>query len=109
MLLTCCVTSYCILHIHVYEDTLRTHFEAFGEVAEVRIMFDRGTGKPRGFGFVVFEDTAAAEKAAEGISAFPSLYIQTYVFIHIEMKIIRCIFVPFSRRNSTHYSCHLYP
>lgn len=47
------------------EDTLRSHFEEFGEVSEVRIMFDRGTGKPRGFGFVVFGDGASAETAAE--------------------------------------------
>ena len=46
-------------------ETLRTYFGGFGEVTEVRIMFDRGTGKPRGFGFVVFADAAAAEKAAE--------------------------------------------
>lgn len=45
-------------------ETLRTHFEDYGEVVEARVMFDRGTRKPRGFGFVHFADVAAAEAAA---------------------------------------------
>lgn len=48
----------------VHTETLRTHFEEYGEIVEVRVMFDRGTRKPRGFGFVHFADAAVAEAAA---------------------------------------------
>ncbi|KAG6480536.1 RNA-binding protein 1-like [Zingiber officinale] len=43
-------------------ETLRTHFEKFGLV-EATVMKDRLTGKCRGFGFVRFAETEAAEKA----------------------------------------------
>ena len=36
------------------EETLRYHFEQYGEVVSVEIMKDRNTGDPRGFAFVVF-------------------------------------------------------
>lgn len=38
------------------EETLRYHFEQFGEVASVEVMRDRDTGNPRGFAFVVFRN-----------------------------------------------------
>ncbi|WOL10431.1 heterogeneous nuclear ribonucleoprotein 1-like [Canna indica] len=44
------------------EDGLREYFSKFGEVVEVLIMKDRVTGRGRGFGFVVFEDPAVAER-----------------------------------------------
>ena len=38
------------------EETLRDHFNLYGEVSQVVIMRDKTTGRPRGFGFVVFSD-----------------------------------------------------
>jgi len=38
------------------EETLRYHFEQYGEVVSVEVMRDRDTGNPRGFAFVVFKD-----------------------------------------------------
>jgi len=38
------------------EESLRWHFEQYGPVAHVSLMKDRNTGKPRGFGFVTFQD-----------------------------------------------------
>ena len=37
------------------EETLRYHFEQYGEVVSVEVMRDRATGDPRGFAFVVFK------------------------------------------------------
>ena len=43
------------------EETLRYHFEQFGEVVSVEVMRDRNTGNPRGFAFVVFKDDATVD------------------------------------------------
>ena len=43
------------------EETLRYHFEQYGEVVSVEVMRDRDTGNPRGFAFVVFKEDATVE------------------------------------------------
>jgi len=43
------------------EDEVRAAFEAFGEVSSVKLIEDRETGRPRGFGFVEMEDAGALE------------------------------------------------
>ncbi|WP_147820799.1 RNA recognition motif domain-containing protein [Salidesulfovibrio onnuriiensis] len=43
------------------EDEVRAAFEAYGEVSSVKLVEDRETGRPRGFGFVEMEDAGAAE------------------------------------------------
>ncbi len=43
------------------EDEVRAAFEAFGEVTSVKLIEDRETGRPRGFGFVEMDDAGAAE------------------------------------------------
>lgn len=44
------------------DSRLRTYFENYGRVVECFVSYCRDTGKPRGFGFVVFEDTAVADR-----------------------------------------------
>lgn len=52
-LLPLCVFIFC------FQKNLRITLGSFGEVV------DRMTGKPRGFGFVTFADSAVAEKVLE--------------------------------------------
>ncbi len=45
------------------EGGLRAAFERFGAIEEVKIITDRETGRSRGFGFITFEDSSAAQTA----------------------------------------------
>ncbi|XP_043691311.1 glycine-rich RNA-binding protein 4, mitochondrial-like [Telopea speciosissima] len=51
------------------EKSLKDAFSFFGEVTEVRIMYDKDTGRSRGFGFVYFlkdNDAKCAKDAMDG-------------------------------------------
>jgi len=50
------------------DQELRQLFEPYGTVDAVRIMTDRDTGRPRGFGFVEMPDTTAAQAAIDGLN-----------------------------------------
>lgn len=45
------------------DGSLRSKFEQYGEVTEAVVVTDRNTGRSRGFGFVTFADTQAADDA----------------------------------------------
>ncbi len=45
----------------VTEEEVRNAFAAYGEVTSVKLIEDRETGRPRGFGFVEMEDQGALE------------------------------------------------
>lgn len=45
------------------EAELREAFGRFGEVQEARVVEDRETGRPRGFGFVEMPNASEAQKA----------------------------------------------
>lgn len=49
------------------EDEVRTIFQEYGDVQAVRLITDRETGRPRGFGFVEMEE-ANAEEAIEQLN-----------------------------------------
>ena len=47
------------------EQDLIEHFAQWGRVDRATLVFDRETGRPRGFGFVEMEDPAQAQEAIE--------------------------------------------
>ncbi|XP_061581996.1 uncharacterized protein LOC133447339 [Cololabis saira] len=49
---------------HVEAENLTEYFSQFGTVEKAEIISDKQTGRKRGFGFVFFEDTDSATKAA---------------------------------------------
>ncbi len=49
------------------EDSIRQHFEPFGEVASVKIIEDRETGRSRGFGFVEMPNDSEGQAAIEAL------------------------------------------
>lgn len=44
---------------------MQKYFEQFGEVEQCMIMFDKPTGKSRGFGFVIFEKEKSVDKVMQ--------------------------------------------
>jgi RNA recognition motif-containing protein len=52
----------------VTEDSLKQAFGKYGEVTSARVISDRDTGQPRGFGFVEMADDDEARKAIEGLN-----------------------------------------
>lgn len=53
------------------EDELRDPFEAYGTVASVNIVYDKETGRSKGFGFVDMPNESEAEEALEQLNGSP--------------------------------------
>jgi len=51
------------LGFDVDESVLREAFEQFGQIAEVRLIMDKYTGKTKGFGFIEMPEKEEAQKA----------------------------------------------
>lgn len=49
------------------DESLRTAFEAHGEVTDAKVVTDRDTGRSRGFGFVTFSSSDSATAAVEAM------------------------------------------
>ena len=45
------------------DDQLREHFAQWGEVTSATVIMDRATGRSKGFGFVEYDNDAAADDA----------------------------------------------
>jgi len=50
------------------DGTVREAFERFGTVESVKIIFDRDTGRSKGFGFVEMPDTAEGQSAIDALN-----------------------------------------
>ncbi|KAJ7294380.1 hypothetical protein O6H91_Y260900 [Diphasiastrum complanatum] len=48
-----------------HRETMRRHFEHFGEILEAVVITDKNTGRSKGYGFVTFRDPEAARRACE--------------------------------------------
>jgi RNA recognition motif-containing protein len=53
------------VHADITDREFREFFETFGNVTEATVMFDRNTGRPRGFGFVTFANWAGLQKVLD--------------------------------------------
>ncbi|MDA3851641.1 MAG: RNA-binding protein [Spirochaetaceae bacterium] len=56
------------MSFNAHENDLQDLFAQYGEVSSVRIISDRDTGRSKGFGFVVMEDSSAAEAAISSLN-----------------------------------------
>lgn len=56
------------LSYSVNDEQLAEMFASFGEVASAAVIIDRQTGRSKGFGFVEFNDDAAADAAVEAMN-----------------------------------------
>ena len=50
------------------EEAINKLFSQFGEVASVKLISDRETGRAKGFGFVTMNDDSAAKEAIEALN-----------------------------------------
>ena len=50
------------------EEKLRQTFESYGEVAEVKVITDRDSGRPRGFAFIEMSNQSEAAAAIDGLN-----------------------------------------
>jgi RNA recognition motif-containing protein len=51
------------LSFNVQDEDLKGFFTPFGEVTSAKVIFDKATGRSRGFGFVEMADNTAAQTA----------------------------------------------
>jgi RNA recognition motif-containing protein len=56
------------LNFKMQETELKELFEEFGEVSSAKIIFDKYSGKSKGFGFVEMPNDAEAKKAIEDLN-----------------------------------------
>ncbi len=56
------------LSYKVEENELRQIFEEYGEVASVKIITDKYSGRSKGFGFIEMNDEEQAKKAIEELN-----------------------------------------
>lgn len=59
------------LPFDVTETDLKGHFSPAGDVVSVKIIMDRQTGQPRGFGFVEMSTRKEAQKAISMLNKRP--------------------------------------
>ncbi len=50
------------------EDTLKSMFTAFGDVESVKVIKDRFSGRPKGFGFVEMPSNSEADQAIKALN-----------------------------------------
>ncbi|KAI6186993.1 RRM domain-containing protein [Aphelenchoides besseyi] len=53
---------------NVSEQELGNYFSSAGQVVNVRLVYDRATNRPKGFGFVELADQQAAQNAVNTLS-----------------------------------------
>ena len=64
------------------EAAVREHFSQYGKLLDCVVLFDRTTGRPRGFAFVQFEDARLAAEVASGASPVLVRFCDASLLVH---------------------------
>ena len=56
------------LSFTITEDTLKAMFSEFGEVESVKVIKDRFSGRPKGFGFIEMPSNSEADQAIKALN-----------------------------------------
>ena len=56
------------LSYKVTEDSLRSMFEEFGKIESAKVIKDRYSGRPKGFGFIEMPDNSEADQAIKALN-----------------------------------------
>jgi RNA recognition motif-containing protein len=56
------------LSYNTTEDTLKTLFAEFGDIESVKVIKDRFTGRPAGFGFIEMPSNSEADQAIKALN-----------------------------------------
>jgi RNA recognition motif-containing protein len=56
------------LSYSITEDTLKAMFTEFGEVESVKVIKDRFSGRPKGFGFIEMPSNSEADQAIKALN-----------------------------------------
>jgi RNA recognition motif-containing protein len=56
------------LSISTKEDTLKSLFAKFGDVESIKLVKDRFTGRPKGFGFIEMPSNSEADQAIKALN-----------------------------------------
>ncbi len=56
------------LSYNTTEDTLKSLFAEFGDVETVKVIKDRFSGRPKGFGFIEMPSNSEADKAIKALN-----------------------------------------
>lgn len=61
------------INFRAQEDQIKELFQQYGEVASVKIVMDRETGRSRGFAFIDMPDDSQAKEAIQKLNGFEFL------------------------------------
>jgi len=80
------------------EDKLKEHFGNYDDVLSTSVMREKNTGKPRGFGFVVFADPNILDRVMEdkhvidGRTVTLLSFFLSFLYFMFRLKILYCTF-----------------
>jgi hypothetical protein len=75
----------CVLKIELYMFLV---IRRYGEVVDVNLVRDKGTGKSKGFAFIAYEDQRSTNLAV-GSSLYPIIlkYVFNFIFFHLIKRV----------------------
>lgn len=96
------------------EDKLKEHFSHYGDVLNTSVMREKNTGKPRGFGFVVFSDPSILDRVLEdkhvidGRTVRAPVNFVTFVFLGFLYLFYFTSFLPIPFGGWSHWGSYCY-